>query len=257
MFDNAVSRLNQGHTNNRDTHILSDLYVPDRATHLHEFSPDFDQFVGADWVVTGAGTAGLVAGDGGWLSVVSAVSAFQEVQKTPANFSFTKGFRSWGAYQIALDSLLGTVLIGLMNVTTTPFTPASQTDGCYFLTLANTGQITFNVAVGGVITTVNTGSVLIPGAVPNANLYWYYDGGVYPGAPLGRIAWQVDGPGVTVATRGEVLVPATGTIAAFPGATLVAPVVAVNATTAAARTLIVDRLYTAKDEVNINATQPF
>lgn len=257
MLDNLVSRFYPGQTNSRDTALLSDLYVNNRIDRLHEYPQDFDQYIAADWVQTlNGGAAGLIAGDGGILQLTTVVSNFASVQKTPAAFPMTKGLRSWLTCQVQVDNVLGLLIAGLLNATATPFTGASQTDGAYFLS-TNTGALSFNVAVGGVISSVALGVNLVAGALANANLSFYYDGGCYPGAPLGRVIFEASGAGVTANVRGEILVPASGTIAAFPGATNLAPIFGVSASTAAVRTAVIDKLYVAKDEVNINATPPF
>ena len=264
MFDNATTRLYPALNNVRDTVIFSDLPVPDRIDIIHEYPQDFDQYIAADWTQTlNGGAAALIAGDGGILQLTTVVSNFASVQKTPAAFPMTKGKRTWFTTQLQVDAVVGLVIAGLLNATATPFTGASQTDGAYFLS-TNTGALSFNVAVGGVIASVNilnptTGAAvtLVPGAVANANLSFYYDGGDYASAPLGRIVYQVDGPGVSANARGEILVPASGTIAAFPGATNLAPIIGVSASTAVVRNLVCDKLYVAKDELNINSTPIF
>jgi hypothetical protein len=260
MFDNAVSRFGPGLNNvvggNGSTNgILSDLYVPDRIGKVHEYANDFDSYNATDWTVTGAGTAALVAGDGGLLNITSAVSAFQSIQDNPAAYQLAKGFRAWFQSRVALDSLLGNIIAGILNVTATPFTGASQTDGAYFLSAVTTGALSFNVAVGGVIASVATGVSLV--AASQAVLSWYYDGGVYAAAPLGRVVWEASGAGVTANARGEIAIPASGTISAFPGAVNIASVLGVNASTAVARVLTVDSLYTAKDRTNILVTPAF
>jgi hypothetical protein len=225
---------------------------------VHEYSNDFDTFLGAtatDWTETlNGGTAALVAGDGGLLALTSAASVIASIQKNPANFQLALGFRSWGFMGLQLDSLLGSIIAGLLNVTTTPFTGASQTDGVYFTSAVTTGELSLNVAVGGVISTLDTGVHIVAGSPFTAA--WYYDGGDYY-VPTGRIVFQVTGAGVSANARGEILVPASGTIAAFPGATNIAPTLGVSASTAVARVLTSDYLYFAKDRANINATPAF
>lgn len=257
MFDTATSRFAPALNNVKDSGIFSDLPAPDRINTLHEYPQDFDQFIAADWVTTlNAGSAALTAGDGGILSIITVVSNFASVQKTPAAFPMSKGRRTWFTAQLQVDNVLGLVLAGLLNATVTPFTGASQTDGAFFLS-TNTGALSFNVAVGSVIFNVACGVSLVPGAVANANLSFYYDGANYPSAPLGRVVWQCDGPGVTASARGSVAIPAAGTIAAFPGAVNLAPIIGVSASTAAIRTLVTDKLYVSKDELNPNVTPPF
>lgn len=253
MFDNAVTRNFPGQVNHRDTAIFSDLYVQDRISRIHEYSQDFDQFIAADWVNTGAGTAALIAGDGGLLAITSAVSAFQTVQKTPAAWILAKTFRTWFHSRLTLDSIVGNILVGLLNVTVTPFTGASQTDGAYFLSVVTTGALTFNIAVAGVITSVACGVNLVAGGI--ATLSWYYDAAVYvAGQPNGRVVWEVSGPGVTASARGEIFIAAAST---FPGAVNLVPTLAVNAPTAVARVLTVDNVWIGKDRTNPNASPIF
>lgn len=253
MFDLTVSRFPGGLTNTRESGIFSDLFLPDRLPKVHEYPNDFDQFVAGDWTSTGAGTAALAAGDGGLLNVTSPVSTFQSLQKLPAAFQFTKTFRSWGRVVAQLDSLLGTILVGQLNVTATPFTGASQTDGAYFLSTVTTGALNFNIAVGGTITSVSTGVSIVAGS--QFSLAYYYDGAVYgPGQPNGRVVWEATGAGVTANVRGEILIAAAST---FPGAVNSTPTLAVNASTAVARVLTVDSVYFVKDRANIFATPIF
>jgi hypothetical protein len=255
VFDNATTRFAPALNNVKENGIFSDLPVNDRIDTLHEYPQDFDQFIAADWTLTlNGGSAALVAGDGGVLQIQTVVSNFATVQKTPAAFPMTKGKRGWNTVQVQVDNVLGLLIAGLLNATATPFTGASQTDGCYFLS-TNTGALSFNVAVGGVIASVPCNTSLIGGAY--CNLSWYYDGACYAAAPNGRVVWQADGAGVTSSQRGEIVIPAAGTIAAFPGATNMAPIVGVSASTAAVRTLLCDKLYQAKDEQFINATPAF
>jgi len=255
MLDNVVSRFPKGLNNETDQGVFSDLYVTNRVGTVHEYTQHFDQYVAGDWTTTlNGGSAALVAGDGGLLALTSAVSAIASIQKNPANFQLAKGYRSWGRIVTQLDSLLGSTIFGLLNATTTPFTGASQTDGVYFTSAVTTGEISINVAVGGVISTLDTGVAIVVGSPFTAS--FYYDGGVYA-LPNGRVIFQLSGAGVTAKARGEILVPASGTISAFPGAVNIAPTIGVNASTAVARVLTTDLLYFAKDQSNINATPAF
>lgn len=257
MLDNTITRFQSGIANNggfsnvRDTDLFSDIPVGDW-TRYHNYYTDYDQYVAADYVVTGAGTAALTAGDGGLLLITSPVSTFQSLQKTPAAFSIQAGKPLWGEIDAALDSLLGTLLVGLLNVTVTPFTGASQTDGIYLLSTVTTGALSFNIAVGGVITTVATGVSVVAGQ--QFKFRFYYDGACYDQFPNGRVFYELSGPGVTGTVRGVITLPA-GT--AFPGATLVTPTLAVNASTAVARTLTVDQVDVFKSRINPNSTPSF
>ena len=262
MFDNVVTRFGPGLNNETNAKggsngLLSDLYVPNRIGKVHEFSIDFDapSYDATDWTQQlNAGTIALVAGDGGLLALTSAVSAITSQELNPANFQLAKGLRTWYKTVVSVDAVLGLTINGLLNATATPFTAGSQTDGAFFLSDA-TGALSFVVAVGGVKTTVAVGASLVAGQF--ASLGWYYDGGCYAAAPLGRVVYEVTGPGVTATVRGEVAIPASGTIAAFPGAVNIGPVMGVSASTAVARILTVDYVYAAKDRDNINASPNF
>lgn len=250
MFDNRVTRMSPGSTNIQDAGILSDMYVQDRLGRIHEYSQDFDQYIAADWTQTlNGGTAALTAGDGGLLLLTTVVSNFATVQKTPANFQLARNFRAWFSARVSVDALVGLVIAGLMNATATPFTGGSQTDGIIFLS-DNAGALSVKVAVGGVSVTQAVGASLIAGT--QALLAFYYDGGVYPSAPNGRVVYEVLPNPANFATlvKGSIAIPASGTIAAFPGAVNLAPIVGVNASTAVVRTLTVDAVYAAKDRYN-------
>lgn len=263
MFDNAVTRNFPGQVNHRDTALMSDLYVQDRISRIHEFVQDFDDYTGpattagspaGGYTLAGAGgTAALTAGDGGLLLLSAAASTFASLQKTPADYVLAKTFRTWFQCRVVLDSIVGNIITGLLNATATPFTGASQTDGAYFLSVVTTGALTFNIAVGGVITSVNCGVSLVAGS--QAHLQWYYDGAIYAaGQPNGRVVWEVSGPGVTAPARGEIFIAAAST---FPGATGVVPTIGVNAPTAVIRTATVDLLWAGKDRTNPNASPIF
>lgn len=253
MYDNRVSRFPYGVTNVRESGILSDLPMNSRITKVHEYSEDFDRYAAAEWTVTGAGSAALTAGDGGLLNITSPVSAFQSLQDNPGSFVMVKSFRSWMSFRASLDSLLGNVLVGLLNVTVTPFTGASQTDGIYFTSAVTTGALSINIAVGGVITTQALGASIVAGS--QFVLDFYYDGADYAaGYPNGRVVAEVSGAGASASVRTEILIPAAST---FPGATVLATTMAVNASTAVARVLTVDSIWIAKDRTNINASPVF
>src|SRR5580692_2839533 len=252
MFDNTVTRFPKGSNGSNDQGMFSDIYVQERLGKVHEFSTDFDPYSydATDWTQQlGGGTIGLIAGDGGLLSFVTLASAITSMEALPASIQLAKNFRAWYSAQFTVDSVLGLVLHGLMNSTATPFTVGNQTDGVIFLS-DNTGALSIVVAVGGTRLVTALGVSLVAGAL--AKLSFYYDGGVYA-LPNGRVVWEVTGPGVTTSARGEIKIPAAGTIAAFPGAVNLGPAMGVSASTAAARTMNVDYVYAAKDRANINA----
>lgn len=263
MFDNRVTRLSPGTNNVKENSVFSDMFVNDRIGKVHEYSQDFDQYIAADFTVTlGGGAVAQVAGDGGLLTLTTAVSAATIVQKTPAAFQLAKGLRAWGRFMVSVDSILGATILGLINATAAPFTAANITDGIYLLT-DGTGAVSLILAVAGAKTTLASGITLIGGGVFVFD--WYYDGAVYAAAqPNGRVIYELRNlPGFTAGVsanfRGEIgggnaaqFMPA-----AFPGAVNLSPIVAVNATTAVARVLTVDTIYVAKDRTNVNASTAF
>lgn len=263
MFDNRVTRFAPGQNNVKENGLFSDMFVNDRIGKVHEYVDDFDPYVAANYTLTlGGGAVAAIAGDGGLITLTTAVSAATIVQRAVASFQLAKGFRAWGRFLVSVDSILGATILGLINATAAPFTPANITDGIYLLT-DGTGAVSFVLSVAGVKTTLASGVLLIGGG--QFIFEFYYDGACYgAGQPNGRVVYQVANivgvtSGVTANFRGEIgggnaaqPMPAT-----FPGAVNLAPMVAVNATTAVARVLTVDTIYSAKDRTNINASTPF
>lgn len=260
MFDNTVTRLPNGVVNVRETGIFSDMPVPDYSV-LHDYLDDFDYYTGPvaagttnGFALTGTGaTAALASGDGGLVNIIGATTGFIAAwQRATANFKMELGKRIWFEALAQLNTLANStqLIIGLTNITTTPFTAGQLTDGVWLSSdTGGTGILSVNVAVGSVVTTVVTGALLV--AATQFTFKWYWDAGVYAAAPNGRIVWELSGAGVTAAVRGEIAAPAN-----FPGATLMSPQVAVKGT-AATPTIGLDLLFCAKDRLNINATPTF
>lgn len=261
MFDNTVTRNNNGSNNTRDTELFSDQSVADW-TKNHNYFQDFDDYFGpvapgttGGYTLSGAGaTITQPAVDGGVISINAAASTPTSLQKQ-GHFSVIKGLKLWEAQLLSVDNVLGLILSGLTNVTAAPFTGGNITDGVWFSS-TNTGALSINVAVGGVVTTVVCGPSLIGGNY--ARLGWYWDGAQYAAAPNGRIVWECGPPpfplasGITANARGEIAAPAN-----FPGATLLAFLSGVSPSTAAARALSVDYWYGLKDRVNYLQTPVF
>ncbi len=248
MFDNGVTRYPPGLNNARENGMFSDMYVPERIQRVHEYANDFDQFVVGDWTQQlNGGAIALAAGDGGLITLTSAASAITSQQKNPGAWTLAAGLRTWYMMRAAVDNVLGLLFLGLANNTATPFTAGNITDGVYMLT-DNAGNVSVVVAVGGVKTTVATGVKVVGGQQFVFSAYW--DGACYGAAPNGRVVYELTGTSAPV--RGGIAAPAN-----FPGATVLTQQMGVSASTAAARVLTVDALYTAKDRSNINATPAF
>lgn len=267
MFDNFVSRFYPGATDSSPTSIFSDLYALDRTSKLIEYLNDFFDYAGpaaagtsGGFILTGAGSAALVAGNGGQLALTSPVSTFQSIQKTPTFIQMASGYRAWGKFIQKLDSLLGNTLVGIVNVTAAPFTAGQITDGIWFTTDVTTGQVKGNVATASTVQTVDLGVQILPGQF--YQLAFYYDGEVYS-SPTGKVVFEV----ITAPNNGGVVPPTPAVsanarasitpIAANPATTLLAPTWAVNASTAVARILTTDLFYVSQDRTPINQTPPF
>lgn len=260
MYDNTVTRLQYGLTNARETELFSDLPVQDY-TKLHDYLDDFDYYTGPvaagttnGFTLTGTGaTAAMVAGDGGVVNIIGATTAFIAAwQRATANFKTELGKRTWFEALALLSTLANStqLLIGLTNITTTPFTAGQLTDGIWLSSdTGGTGILSVNVAVGSVVTTVVTGVTLVANTQFAFRFYW--DAGVYAAAPNGRIVWELTGAGVSAPVRGSIAAPAN-----FPGATLMSPLIAVKGT-AGTPTIGLDLLTCVKDRANINATPTF
>lgn len=262
MFDNTVSRTASGWNNTRETELLSDQPVDDW-TKNHNFFQDFDDYFGpvapgttGGYTLSGAGaTITQPNVDGGVISINAAATPTPTSLQKQGHFKIQSGLRVWHRQLLSVDNVLGLVLAGMTNVTATPFTGGQLTDGCWFSS-TNTGALSFNVAVGGVVTTVACGVSLVNGNFATLGFYW--DGAVYPSAPSGRVVWECAPPpfpltsGLTAPARGEVLAPAN-----FPGATLLAFLAGVSPSTAVARSLQVDYWYGLKDRVNYLQTPVF
>lgn len=260
MFDNTVTRNQFGQTNARDTETLSDLPVQDE-TKCHIYIDDFDYYSGPvtatttnGYTLSGTGaTVAPAAGDGGWINIIGATSAFFALlQRATSTFKLVVGLRTWFNTLLSLGTLAngGQILAGLVNFSATAFTAGQITDGMWFSSDAvGTGILSFNVAVGGVVTTVLCGTNLVAGSQVYLKCYW--DGGLYASAPLGRVVWEASGAGVTANVRGEIAAPVN-----FPGTTLIAPLIGVKGTSATP-TVTVDYINAMKDRTNINATPAF
>jgi hypothetical protein len=263
MFDVQVSRTQFGWNNTRDTELFSDQPVDDW-TKNHNYYQDFDDYFGPTAVGTaggftlssgGAATVTQPNMDGGVISLNAVASTAASLQKQ-GHFKIQLGARTWFRQLISVDNVLGLVLAGMTNVTTTPFTGGQLTDGVWFST-TNAGVLSINVAVAGVVTTLPCGVSLVGGNF--ATLGWYWDGGLYaPHTPNGAIIWECAPPpygltsGLTANARGSIPAPTN-----FPGATLLAFLSGVSPSTAAARALQVDYWYGFKDRVNFTQTPPF
>lgn len=260
MYDNQVTRMQFGLNNTRDTETFSDLPCPDYMK-WHDYFEDFDYYNGPvavgttnGYTLTGTGaTITFAAADGGSINLIGATTGFiAALQRATGTFKIETGKRLWYGALLTLSTLASAtqLIAGLTNVTGTPFTGGQITDGVWFSSDAGgTGILSINVAVGGVVTTVALGNLIV--AAAQMTLKWYWDAGIYAAAPNGRIVWEASGPGVSTNLRGSVPAPAN-----FPGATLLAPQLAVKGT-AGTPTITADLVFALKERINQLATPTF
>lgn len=258
MLSNIVTRFANGFNNETDQGIMSDMPL-ENYSKLHYYEDDFDYYNGPvtqtttnGFTLSGTGaTAALAAFDGGAFNIIGATTGFiASWQRSQGNFQLASGFPTWFRWIGQIDALTSQMIAGDAVVGATPFTSIS--DGIWFSTAVTTGEISFNVAANGTVTTVDTGQQIV--AAANATLSWFYTAGVYPSdtSSAGRIIWELQGAGVSAAARGEVAAP-TG----FPkAATLITPTIGIKAASGTP-TLTTDFLMSVKARINPNATPVF
>lgn len=139
-----------------------------------DYFTDFMTYAAGDWTVTtSTGSTALAAGLGG--KVVQTTSAgandIQANLKNPAAFAFTAGNQFWFMWRGQYDNQLAALQIGV-QAGGTAFAP---TDGVYFTKAGATGVVNLNIRKASVSTVVAmTG--LTMAAATDYILAFYYDG---------------------------------------------------------------------------------
>jgi|SRR6267154_17484 len=260
MFDNRITRGNNGSNNLSDNDIFSDMPFEDW-TRIHNYFNDFDSYLASDFTVSGTGTVAKAAGDGGLLTLTNsgAGSAFTSIQVTPVSFLMKNGFRAWGRFRFQVDNALANLAVGLINSTATPFTGGSITDGIWLSTAATTA-----ITVQAAATSVSQGSVVIAPTLVVGQMFnfsFYYDGAQYVSQyqdfAFGKVIWQVDNlgfgtGGVTASARGQFKL-ASGAWSA----TGLTPTFAVQNSTAVSRVLTADYMDVSTERISPSVTPPF
>ena len=147
----------------------------DDPTVFHTYFNDFDTYEAGDWTVTATGspTNGVIAGNGGILSLINTASNadLNSLQLKGASFTITAGSQFWMKIRFNTSNATNAALIiGLIQTTTTPLT---VTDGIYFSKLAASTTLTAKVAKSSAITSVNVGTLANTTYV---NVGFHYDG---------------------------------------------------------------------------------
>lgn len=207
----------------------------------HEWEDDFDSLNAAYVVTKTTGTAGVIAGDGGILKLLTSATLndLTSIQLPAASFSFTAGKKSFFLCRLQIDDAVnGEFNVGLIDTGATPFAP---TDGLYFKKATGSTALVLASMVGSAET-----DIAIPAGVnPLANAT-YIDLGWYVDRNQNVLAFVA---GQYVGFQAEdvaVVGPQARGVPALTGANLNFTL-AVGAGTAAARTMLVDFAMTAKE----------
>lgn len=242
----STSRLTQGLSIQPKGQLLGELPLPN-PVRLHGYFNDFDQYVAGDWTVTTTtGTSALVAANGGVLRQTTSASSndIQGNQKLPAAFAFVAGAQLWfGVLVTAAANATSVLRAGLM----TGGTVLAPTDGVYW-SKAAAGAWDFNVKTGGATTTLAGIGGTPTDAVPLA-LGFYYNG-----STSNPTLYAYSSTGMTLPSFAGSAINTGGAIVGSPvltnlPASLLAPTIAIQTSTAAIKTVDWDYLVAA-NEVN-------
>lgn len=243
------TRFTGGLTQAAEFQPLGRIGIPDPFYNA-TFADDFLPYRAGDYTVTAAGgsvAASANSGTGGriLLTTGATIGNFAEIQQPTANFANVPGQQLAFLTRVNLaDVVNSTLLAGLIDTRTTPFTPQ---DGFYFSKANGSNAITFNAISAGVV----VGSVTVPpnpGFINGADLDLGFvidrlgNIDIYAGYHLeGYFANQNRAPlGPTAKLRVANL---TGAYTILP----VNPTVALGAGTAVAQTGSVDFLFASQE----------
>ena len=160
----------------RQNHPLYNLPVPDRARLFQDFD-DFKRYAAADWTVTavGASTAALLAGNGGFLRLLTgAINGNSEnIQDAIASSAFVSGNQFWFSARITPQlAVAPEYYFGLMNGGATA--PSAATDGVYFHSSAASANVDLVLAKASVVTTIAAIATLVDAT---ASIWSFYHDG--------------------------------------------------------------------------------
>lgn len=232
LNSNEVTRFPNGVNNSQLDKIFSSMPFLD-PTKYHIYDNDFDQYVAGDWTVTETQDASqaLTAGDGGQLSLVNTAADddVNQIQKLPAAFLPVIGKKLFMLCRVSVSDLVQSdVAVGLINASADATVLANSVDGIFFLKADGAASVSvysrLDNAAGSVTAVVGN---LVAGF---NDLGIYYNG-------VDRVYYSLNG-----AVLGYLTVSA----ATFPNAITTVTASLKNGE-AAAKTLIVDRLYVAAE----------
>lgn len=153
------TRYPQGISNAYPWQFFANMGIPN-PFYYHSFSDDFDTapVVATGWTPSGTGTAppGSPADGGTVVLTTTAVAAeFESLERTLATFQPAAGKKTYFVTRIALSDVTNSAMIaGLFpTASTTPFTPPAN--GIWVSKASGTLQLVLNVANNSVVTSTN------------------------------------------------------------------------------------------------------
>jgi hypothetical protein len=249
------TRFPQGVTNAAPWQFFSGLGLPNPFFY-HQFVDDFDTLpaLANGWtptVTTGTVTQPL-SSDGGdvLLTTAATLNDFAEIQRTAATFMPVPGKKTYFIANLALSDVVASAFVaGLMPVTATPF--VNPANGIWISKASGSAVINLNVANNSVVTTTPfpAGAFTLTNNVP-FDVGFMYTPGATRNAGTPRIIGSIgpnlvgyipqSGTGAANSTNRTPNVASPATVLATLTGSILAPVVAVQAGAAAAKTMTVD-----------------
>lgn len=231
-LNNEITRFPGGVGTVAETDIFANLPFPDPSVY-HTLLDDFDRFAADEWEAGGAGSPtppALVAGNGGMLSMETSAAAndnnwLQQLQ--PAWEVFTQsGDQTFFRARAKVDDATNSVLVFGLQVAVASNNVLTPTDGVFLRKPAGSKNFVLVHRAAGVETVSDPFGPIDDNA--EFDVAFYYDGsGVFAaGALNGTVRASLNPPTITTQT--------------------LALTVAVQAGTAAARTLMLDQVFVMK-----------
>jgi len=151
----APSRFPQGLSVSAPWQFFGGMGLPN-PFYYHRRFDDFDILPAATsgWTVTGTGTATAGSADGGTvvLTTTAVAAEFEEIQGTQVGFTPVAGKKTYFVARLSLSDVLNSAFVaGLMPITATPFT--APANGMWISKASGSTQLALNVANNGVTTT--------------------------------------------------------------------------------------------------------
>lgn len=250
----APSRFPNGISNAAPWQFFGGMGV-ENPFYYHQFADDFDEPpTSSGWVATQAtGSSALAAGDGGvvLLSTTAVLNDFVSLQRPAVGFQPVASKKLFFVTRLALSDVAASAFVaGLMPITATPFT--NPANGIWISKASGSSVINLNVANNSVVTTtpfpataytlanatsIDVGFVVTAGS----------GGGTGPtvqGAIAPNLVGYIpqSGTGAAGSTNRAPNIVSTAPVLTTLQATVLAPVVGVQAGAAAIKTMTVDYL---------------